>query len=71
MVQRLLKAKSLTVSRHQLESLIIPAVLWLWILCAFWPGLRSGFHSNDFILIAEAQINQFDLSLFKVGPAKI
>ncbi|MEO7912473.1 MAG: hypothetical protein ABIV47_22730, partial [Roseiflexaceae bacterium] len=66
MAQRLVRAKAL--SRQQLEWLIIPAAFGLCILVAFWPGLRSGFHSDDFVLITEAQLNHFDLALFKVDP---
>lgn len=47
---------------------MLHAALGLCIACAFWPGLRSGFHSDDFVLITEAQLNHFDLSLFKVDP---
>lgn len=69
MAQRLVRAKSLAVPRQQIERLIIPAAFGLCILVAFWPGLRSGFHSDDFILVTEAQLNHFNLALFKVDPA--
>jgi hypothetical protein len=68
MAQRLARAKELTIQRQWLAWLIVPAGLGLCILAAFWPGLRSGFHSDDFVLITEAQLSHFDLGLFKVDP---
>src|SRR5215470_15832735 len=68
MVRRISHAHTVHVQAAIVQRITIAAAFGFLVLVGYFPALISSFHSDDFVLLSEAQAGDFNLSIFKLAP---